>query len=95
MPTEQPVSPFVHLMPLLIILIFYFLVFKPQRDKQAQHKKMLANLKKNDEIVTMGGIHGVIVHVREKTVVLRVDDNVKFEVDKEAVATVTKTSEKS
>jgi preprotein translocase subunit YajC len=95
MPEEQAVNPLIHVMPLLLIFfISYFLIFKPQKDKQLQHKKMMANLKKNDEVVTVGGIHGTIVNTKEHTVILRVDDNVKIEIDREAISTVTKTSEK-
>jgi preprotein translocase subunit YajC len=83
-----PIIPY-----LLIFLIFYFLVIKPQRTKQKEHRDMLGNLKKNDEIVTTGGIHGTVVLIKDKTVVVRVDDNVKIEFDKEAIATVTKQKE--
>lgn len=73
-----------------IFLIFYFLFLKPQRDKQKELKKALNDLKKNDQVVTTGGIHGTVVMVKDKTVVVRVDDNVKIELDKEAIATVAK-----
>ncbi len=82
-----PIIPY-----LLIFLIFWFLVFKPQKDKQKELKSMLTNLKKNDEVVTAGGLHGVVVLVKEKTVVLRVDDNVKIEFDKESITSVVKTT---
>ncbi len=93
MPTEQSVNPWLQLpiIPyLLIFLIFYFLVIKPQRDKQRQHKDTLKNLKKNDEVVTAAGIHGIVALVKETTVMVRVDDNVKIEFDKEAIASVVK-----
>ncbi|OGX36410.1 MAG: preprotein translocase subunit YajC [Omnitrophica WOR_2 bacterium RIFCSPHIGHO2_02_FULL_50_17] len=93
MPTEQAVNPWLQLpiIPyLLIFLIFYFLVIKPQRDKQRQHKDTLKNLKKNDEVVTAAGIHGIVALVKETTVMVRVDDNVKIEFDKEAIASVVK-----
>ena len=93
MAAEQAVNPLLQtpIIPyLLIIAIFYFLVFKPQKDKQKKHKEMLANLKKNDQVVTAHGIHGTIVNVKDTTVVLRIDDNAKMEVDKEAIATVVK-----
>ena len=80
---QTPIIPY-----LLIFAIFYFLVIKPQKDKQKQHKDMLANLKKNDEVVTTGGIHGTVVNIKDKTFIMRIDDNVKIEIDKEAVATV-------
>ena len=77
---------------LLIFVIFYFLVFKPQKDKQKQHKELIANLKKNDQVVTSGGIYGTVVNVKEKTVIVRIDDNAKMEVDREAISTVVKSN---
>jgi len=70
----------------LIFLIFYFLLIRPQKIKQTEHKKMLSELKKNDGVVTSGGIHGVIVNVKENTVVIRIDDNVKIEIQKDCVS---------
>ena len=76
----SPLIPFA-----LIGVIFYFLIWKPENQKKSQHQNMLKNLKKNDEIVSTGGIHGTIVNVKDSTIVVRVDDNVKIELDKEAV----------
>jgi preprotein translocase subunit YajC len=93
MPVEQGANPLMQfpIIPyVLIILIFYFLIIRPQKQKQSQHKQMMAGLKKNDEIVTAGGIHGTIVNVKDSTVVVRIDDNVRVEVDKEAVSSVLK-----
>lgn len=89
MPTEQAgMSMF---FPMIIIfVIFYVLVFRPQKKEQQEKQKMRENLKKNEEVVTSGGIHGTVVLVKEKTVVLRVDDNSKIEFDKEAVARIIK-----
>ncbi|MBF0531822.1 MAG: preprotein translocase subunit YajC [Candidatus Omnitrophica bacterium] len=72
----------------LIFLIFYFLVIRPQKDQQKKLADMKNNLKKNDQVVMAGGMHGTVVLVKDKTVVVRVDDNVKIEFDKEAVTTV-------
>ncbi len=72
----------------LIFMIFYFLVIKPQKDKQKEADSLRTNLKKNDVVVTTAGIHGMVVNVKEKTVIIRVDDNVRVEFDKEAVAHV-------
>ena len=71
-----------------LILIFYFLVIKPEKSKQSERKNRIANLKKNDQVITSGGIHGTVVNVKPTTVVLRVDDNVKLEIDKDAISTV-------
>lgn len=80
-------SPLFNLLPIILIFgIFYFLLIRPQKKTQDEHKKMVANLKKNDEVITSGGIHGTIVNVKDSTVVLRVDDNVKIEVQKSSIS---------
>lgn len=71
-----------------IILIFYFLVIRPQQQQQKKLKEMINNLKKNDEVVTTSGIHGEVAIVKEKTVVIKVDEGCRIEFDKESIATV-------
>ncbi len=86
MQPNQP-SPIISFIPIILIfIIFYFLLIKPQQKIKKEHEKMIANLKKNDEVVTTGGIHGTIVNVKDTTLVLKVDENVKIEIDKSAVA---------
>lgn len=84
---QLPIIPYV-----LIIMIFYFLVFQPQKKKQNETKQMMANLKKNDQVVTTGGIHGTIINVKETTVIIRIDDNAKIEIEKEAISKVIKSA---
>ena len=79
----------------LIILVFYFLVMRPQNKKQKEAKKMLEGLRKGDRIVTIGGLRGTVVSVKDDAVVLKVDDNTKLEYSKSAVATVLKREEES
>lgn len=87
----QTVSPLLQFIPLIIIfMIFYFLLIKPQQKKERERLVMLKNIKKNDEIVTVGGIHGVVINTKDKTLTLRIDDNVKIEVDRDAVARIEK-----
>ena len=82
-------NPLTQLVPFaLVFLIFFFLVIKPEKDKQKQHKELVNNAKKNDQIITVGGIHGTVVNVKPTTVILRIDDNAKMEIDKEAIATI-------
>ncbi|GHU40037.1 hypothetical protein FACS1894190_06430 [Spirochaetia bacterium] len=71
-----------------IIAIFYFLILRPQNKKQKETQKMLQALKKGDKIVTIGGVHGTIAAVKENSVVVKVDDNVKMEFSRSAIATV-------
>ncbi len=87
MPPAQAANP----LPLffIILAIFYFIVFKPEKERKKKHQEQINSVKKNDQVVTLGGIHGTIVLVKDKTVVVRVDDNVRIEFDKEAISTVT------
>ena len=72
-----------------ILLIIYFLIIRPQQQQQKKIKEMLANLKKNDEVITTSGIHGTVAIVKEKTVVVRVDEGCRIEFDRESIAAVT------
>ncbi len=72
----------------LVILIFYFLIIRPQSKKQKNAKKMLSALQKGNKVVTIGGIHGTVVAVKEQTTVVKVDDNTKIEFTKSAIASV-------
>jgi len=78
----------------VIFGIFYFMLIRPQQKQQKKHHEMINNLNKNDEVVTLGGMHGTIINVKEKTFVLRVDDNVKIEVDKSAISYIVKARQK-
>jgi preprotein translocase subunit YajC len=92
MPQAQAVNPLVQFFPLILIfIIFYFLLIRPQKTKEKKHQKILNSLTKNDEVVTSSGIHGTIINVKDKTVILRIDDNVKIEIEKNCVAYVKKT----
>jgi len=92
MPQAPQANPLINLFPLILIfVIFYFLLIRPQKTKEKDHQKMLTSLNKNDEVVTSGGIHGTIVNVKDKTVILRIDENVKMEIEKNAIAFVKKT----
>lgn len=71
-----------------IIAIFYFFLIRPQNKKQKETEKMLSALKKGDKVVTIGGIHGVISSVKEKTVIVKIDDNCKVEFNRSAISGV-------
>lgn len=77
------------LMPLIIMfVIFYFLLIRPQQNRQKERNAMLDNLKKGDEIVTLGGIHGTITDIDEETIVVRVADSVKLKFERSAASYV-------
>lgn len=69
-----------------LFAIIYFLLIRPQQKRQAEHARMVSQLKKNDQVITTGGIHGTVVNIKENTVILKVDDNVRIEVQKNCVA---------
>lgn len=76
------------ILPLLIIfLIFYFLLIRPQQKKAKEHREMLAKLERGDVVITTGGIYGRITGIAEETVTLEVADNVRVKVAKEYIAT--------
>lgn len=84
-------SPLMGLAPVaMIFVVFYFLLIRPQKKQQQEHAKMLTELKKNDEVVTSGGIHGTISNLQDDIVVLRIDENTRMKVQKSAIARVKK-----
>jgi len=74
----------------LLFAAMYFLMIAPQRKKQKEHDRMLKSLESGDEIVTTGGIYGVITNVKEDRFVVRIADNTKIEVGKGFVQSVLK-----
>ncbi len=76
----------------MIFVLFYFLILRPEKRKQAEHKSLLESIKKNDRVVTIGGIYGVVTNVlrEEDRVTLRIDEanNTKIDVTFSAVARV-------
>lgn len=81
--------------PLIIIFaIFYFLIIMPQRKKEKQHQEMLRNLKRGDEVITNGGLHGAVTDTKgDDILVLKVADNVRVEVSRSAISLLKKGGE--
>lgn len=75
---------------ILMFVMFYFILIRPQRKKQKALALQIASIKKDDRVVTIGGMHGMVSNVKETTVVLKISDNVKVEFEKSAVATIIK-----
>ena len=76
----------IQLVPFLIIfLIFYMLLIRPQAKRQREHAAMLAALKKGDEVLTQGGIFGVVVGTKDDVVVLKIAEDTKIEVLKQSI----------
>ena len=73
------------LMIILMFVIMYFFMIRPQRKQQKELEKFRNELKKGDKVITAGGIYGTIGEIEEKTVLLKVDGDVKIRVDKGAI----------
>ena len=73
---------------LLIIVVFYFLILRPQQKRQKDRAKLLEGVKKGDKIITSGGIHGTVEGMEDSAVLVKIADNVKVKMDKAAIATI-------
>ena len=73
------------IMLILIFVVMWFFMIRPQRKQQKELQKFREGLKKGDKIVTVGGIYGTVVEVKEKSLLIEVDNNVKIRVDKNSV----------
>jgi preprotein translocase subunit YajC len=95
-PGQSQPNPALIQMPFLIflIIIFYFLLIRPQQKKAKDHAKLVDSIKTGDQVVTNAGIHGVVANVKEKTLIIKIADNVKVEFDRAAVAAVEKSADK-
>lgn len=87
-------SPAGMLVPMIFIfIIFYFLMIRPQQKRQKEHEKLVSAVKTGDEIITNGGIHGIVANVKDKSVLVKVADNVKIEFERSAIVSVTRAPE--
>jgi preprotein translocase subunit YajC len=88
--TAQPPaggSPFISFFPLvLVFIIFYFLLIRPQQKKAKEHRQMIDNLKKNDMVITSGGIHGRVIALTDTALTLEVAPNVRLRVERSHVS---------
>jgi len=71
---------------ILIIVVFYFFMIRPQLKKSKEQKKFRENIKKGDKIVTIGGIHGKIVDVNDTTFIIEVEGGNKLRIERSAVS---------
>lgn len=74
----------------LIFSVMYFLLIRPQMKQQRDLATLQSKLKKNDEVVTLSGIHGTVVNVKDSVVTLRVDENVRIDVDRSSIGRLIK-----
>ncbi len=84
-------SQWMGLLPLvLLFVVFYFLLIRPQQKKAKQHKQFIENLKKGDEVVTAGGMYGKITGITDNSVTLQIAEGVRIKVTKGSVADIVK-----
>ena len=78
------------LLPLLLIPVLYLVMIRPQQKRQKQWQQMLSSIKPGDRVTTAGGIRGIILSIKDDVIIIRVaPDNLKMEVAKTAIASVT------
>jgi preprotein translocase subunit YajC len=82
-------GPLMTVLPfILIFVIMYFMVIRPQQKKAKEHQEMLNKLKRNDEVMTSGGIYGKVIDLKETVVTLEVAPNVRIRVHRPQISAV-------
>lgn len=85
-PEGQDANPLMSFLPLLlIIVVFYFFMIRPQMKRQKEVRKFRESLAKGDKVVTTGGIYGKIIEVKETTIILEIAKEVQIKVDKNGI----------
>ncbi len=87
---HSPQGSFLSVLPMLVIfvLVFYFLLLRPQQKRAKEHRNLMQNLAVGDEVVTAGGVAGKIAKINDNFVVVTVADNVDITVQKSSISTV-------
>jgi preprotein translocase subunit YajC len=96
-PASGAASGISMLLPILLLIpLLYLLMIRPQQKRQKQWQQMLSSIKSGDRVTTAGGIRGIILSIKDDSIVIRVPpDNLKLEVSKNAIASVTTQEEAS
>ena len=81
------------MLPILMIVVMYFIIFRPQQKRMKEHQALVASAKVGDHVVMECGVHGIITSMKERTVMLRIADNVKVEYERIKIASVSKKSD--
>jgi len=94
---QQPQQPWWTAMtfPLLVVAMVYFALIRPQQQAKKKAEEITRGAKTGDRIVTSSGIHGVITNVKDSTVILKIADNVKIEIEKSSIDRITKADSSS
>ena len=88
-PAEGGANPIASLLPFaLMIAVLYFLILRPQIKKQKAQQKLVDELEKGDQVVTSGGIHGVITNLKDDVITVKIAENVRIDLSRAAVSRV-------
>jgi len=88
-PAKPQGNPLMTFLPfILMFVMMYFLLIRPQRMRQKALAAQVAGMKKGDRVISAGGIHGTIANLKEETVIVKVGDNMKLEFQKSSITTV-------
>lgn len=86
---EAQAPGWVNFIPFVVLLVmFYFLLIRPQQKKMKEHQQLVSSIKSGDKVIAAGGIHGSVTNVKDSSVVLKVSENVKIEVEKSSITLV-------
>lgn len=80
--------------PIVIFMVMIFFLFRSQQKENKRKQEMIKGIKSGDKVITAGGIHGIVVNVKENTFIVKIADNVKIEVNKSGVVSVMEKDEK-
>jgi preprotein translocase subunit YajC len=97
-PTEQdPRGQMLQMVGMFVILgvMFYFLLIRPQKKQRKDQENLIKNIKTGDRVLTTGGIYGIVSNVKEKSLMVKIADNVKIEITKSAIGSVVQKSAES
>ena len=87
-------SSLVQFLPLILLfVVFYFILIRPQQKKQKERNQMLSAIKKGDQVVTIGGINGTITELDDSKVTLRVSENTRIVFERSAIASIKQCTE--
>ncbi len=81
------------MLPILMIVVMYFVIFRPQQKRMKEHQKLIASVTVSDHVIMESGVHGIITSVKDRTVMVKIADNVKVEYERAKIAAVTKKSD--
>lgn len=82
------------MLPVLMVVMFYFLLIRPQQRQRKEQAARISSLKNGDKVITTAGLHGIVHSVKDTTVVIKVAEGTNLEFDKPAIATVIKKESK-